>query len=103
MMAEKRRLICPLLAAGVLAAGPAVAVAQTTDADGPPPEPSTSKFMRVVEDAGDSIALEIASKRYVRLQEAGPDVWLVGVAHVAEASFFEFATNLWIRGGGSVR
>ncbi len=89
MMAEKRRLICPLLAAGVLAAGPAVGVAQTTDADGNPPESSTSKFMRVVEDAGDSIALEIASKRYVRLQEEGPTVWLVGVAHVAEASFFE--------------
>ncbi|MHC4108830.1 MAG: type II secretion system protein GspG, partial [Planctomycetota bacterium] len=91
-MAENRQLIRTLLAAGVLAGGPAVGVAQTTDADSALPEPSTSRFMRVVEDPGDSIALEIASKSYVRLQKdgaEGPTVWLVAVAHVAETSFFE--------------
>ena len=47
--------------------------------------------MRVVEDAGDSIALEIASKGYGRLQEEGPTVWLVGVAVGTWVNGWDFA------------
>lgn len=47
---------------------------------------AAAPFARVAED-GDAIALELATRHYVH--EDGTDVALVGVAHVAEGSFFE--------------
>ncbi len=46
--------------------------------------------MRAVEEAGKSMALEVAARRFVApAGSAGPDVILVGVVHIGERSFYE--------------
>jgi len=52
-------------------------------------------WLRVKEEAGRQIALQIASREFVRAESDGPQVSLVGVAHIGDASFYEaLATHL---------
>ena len=44
-------------------------------------------YMRVVEDAGRSVALQIASRTFAPPRDGMPTVTLVGVAHSGDGSF----------------
>jgi hypothetical protein len=58
-----------------------------SDAD----EPS---HVRVIEDKGKRIALEIASREFESPEGRGPKVCLVGVAHIADRSFYRAVEKL---------
>lgn len=66
----------------------------------PPDERPTAEdhkpahVLRVVEDRGKSITLEIASHDYVRADGRGPRVGLIGVAHIADATFYQAIAEL---------
>ncbi|MDP7005686.1 MAG: type II secretion system protein GspG [Phycisphaerales bacterium] len=55
-----------------------------------PPDDSQLWLRRASSE--DKISLEIVSRKFV--SEGKPDIWLVGVAHVADSSFYEEITNL---------
>ncbi len=61
----------------------------TTQAD---EQGKETDWLRVHEEKGKSIALQIATREYVRTEPAGPQVSLVGVAHIGDASFYEALT-----------
>lgn len=52
------------------------------------------QYLRIVENKGKSIALEIAAHDYVRADGSGPRVALVGVAHIADRSFYRSVEKL---------
>jgi hypothetical protein len=52
------------------------------------------RFLRVVEERGKSIALELAARRYARADGGGPEVCLVSVAHIADASLYSSLQSL---------
>lgn len=54
----------------------------------------SSTYLRVVEDKGKSIALEIASRDFVRPDGTGPKVGLVGVAHIGDSAFYHAVQKL---------
>ncbi len=56
--------------------------------DGSPRAPLSS-YLRVVEDANQRVALEVATRRFVPADGRGPEVALVAVAHLGEAAFYE--------------
>lgn len=58
------------------------------------PKESAPQFIRVAEDKGNSIALEIASHDYIRADGTGPKVGLIGVAHIADATFYQSIAKL---------
>ena len=53
-----------------------------------------SPYLRVVEDKGKSIALEIATRDFVRSNGTGPRVGLVGVAHIGDSAFYHAVQKL---------
>jgi hypothetical protein len=73
------------------AAGAASQPAKLNEADSKTDEPS---HVRVVEDKGKSIALEIASRKFEPPEGRGPSVCLVGVAHIADRSFYRAVEKL---------
>ncbi len=77
--------------AAALVAPAALAVAspmqeQATDED--------ARFLRVVEQAGESVSLELAARRYARPDGAGPEVCLVSVAHIGDESLYTSLQSL---------
>jgi hypothetical protein len=60
----------------------------------PDPAAATRAYLRVVEERGRSIALEVASRRFAPAAGEGPDIWLVGAAHIGEAAFFRSLQSL---------
>lgn len=106
-MVESRlaRLVgCVAAVASLAGAAPAQAP-RTTPADADADRPL---FLRTVEVEGRTIALQIASRSYTRPAPAaeapegegetpasgGPTVWLVGVAHIADRSFYRSIQSL---------
>jgi hypothetical protein len=51
-------------------------------------EVKTASYLRVVEEPGRSVALEVASRPFVPAGGAGPRVSLVGVAHIGDRQFY---------------
>lgn len=52
------------------------------------------RFLRVVEERGQSIALEVAARRYKRTDGTGPEVCLVSVAHIGDAGLYSSLQSL---------
>jgi len=50
--------------------------------------PAEAPFLRVVENKGKSIELQIATREYVHPDGTGPRIGLVGVAHIGDKSFY---------------
>ena len=73
MLKRLTAVLCLITSTSALAGSPA------TD-DGP--------SLRIAEEPNQSIALEIVSRDYVRADGEGPTVTIVGVAHVADRSYY---------------
>jgi hypothetical protein len=78
---------------------------EQTPAPAPPPVASApdaaveqnekpKPFLRIKEDKGKTIALEIATRDYERAGADGPKVALVGVAHIGDRSFYRAVQKL---------
>ncbi len=52
-------------------------------------EDQEGRFLRMTEEPGRRIALDVAVREYARSGDEGPDVALVAIAHVGEASLYE--------------
>lgn len=52
-------------------------------------KPAAISFLRTVDAAGKTRALQTASVEYQRAKGAGPGVWLIGVAHLGSAEYFQ--------------
>ena len=48
-----------------------------------------TQYLRVVEERGQSLGLEIVTRDYVPSNGSGPRVGLVGVAHIGDAAFYD--------------
>jgi hypothetical protein len=55
---------------------------------------TVESYTRVVENKGQSIALELASREFVPADGHGPKVSLVGVAHIADRAFYQAVQRL---------
>ncbi len=64
------------------ASAPAAASAKSTD-------DKTPHYLRVVEEKGKSISLQIATQNFTPTKGNGPTVGLVGVAHIGDESFYK--------------
>ncbi|MEE8155718.1 MAG: type II secretion system protein GspG [Phycisphaerales bacterium] len=53
------------------------------------PGESQAAYLRVVEELGESIALEIAAHRFVPVDGSGPKIGLVGVSHIGERELYD--------------
>jgi hypothetical protein len=88
-------VLASMLLAPWIAAIQPVALAHSPGvwADASPDEPKgeqkSERYLRIVEDAGKSIALEIASRTFVHEDGAKPRIALVSVAHIADRSFYD--------------
>ena len=82
----------PRLHAQHIETAPAKADQPTADAKAN--SESCPKYLRVVENKGKSIALEIASRNFVRADGTGPKVGLVAVAHIGDKSFYKNVQKL---------
>lgn len=60
-----------------------------TSIDSADPRP----YMRVERSEGGPVSLQIAARKFVTSQEAGPAVWLVGVSHIGEANYYQTLQN----------
>ena len=58
------------------------------------PAESETAYLRVVEEPGESIALQIAAQRFVPADDSGPTVGLVGVSHIGERELYEQIQSL---------
>ncbi len=58
------------------------------------PSQSQAAYLRVVEEPGESIALEIAAQRFVPSDGSGPKIGLVGVSHIGERELYEQIQSL---------
>ncbi|HIN09200.1 MAG TPA: hypothetical protein EYM64_01330, partial [Phycisphaerales bacterium] len=65
-------------------------VLQQPDALAPPPKPQQAWTRR--SEGENIVSLDLASRRYTA--DGKPDVWLIGVAHIAEQSFYDEVTAL---------
>ena len=63
---------------------------QQPDALAPPPKPQQAWTRR--SEGENIVSLDLASRRYTA--DGKPDVWLIGVAHIAEQSFYDEVTAL---------
>jgi hypothetical protein len=70
------------------------AAAQQAAAPAAAPKSSDAKFLRVVEENNKSIALQIASRDFVKPDGTGPRVGLIAVAHIADRSFYRAVEKL---------
>src|SRR5262245_34107725 len=68
--------------------------ADQTPADTKAKSEACPKYLRVVENKGKSIALEIASRNFVRADGNGPKVGLIAVAHIGDKSFYKAVQKL---------
>jgi hypothetical protein len=85
------RIIGLTAACAALLPAPALLARPVADS---PETPSSPAYLRVVEQRGKSIALEIATTEFIRADGTGPRVALVGVAHIADQSFFDGVAKL---------
>lgn len=46
-------------------------------------------YMRVERSEGGAVSLQIAARKFVTSEEAGPAVWLVGVSHIGETNYYQ--------------
>lgn len=58
------------------------------------PGGSEAVYLRVVEEPGESIALEIAAQHFVPADGSGPKIVLVGVSHIGESELYEQIQSL---------
>ncbi len=58
------------------------------------PGGSEAAYLRVVEEPGESIALEIAAQRFVPSDGLGPKIGLVGVSHIGERELYDQIQSL---------
>ena len=58
------------------------------------PAESEAAYLRVVEEPGESIALEIAAQRFVPADGSGPKIGLVGVSHIGERELYDQIQSL---------
>ena len=58
------------------------------------PAASEAAYLRVVEEPGESIALEIAAHRFVPADGSGPKIGLVGVSHIGERELYDQIQSL---------
>ena len=73
---------------------PPVAVPKSAATTKPAPVVPDLQFVRISEQKYKFIALDIASRDFVRADGSGPRVGLVAVAHIAEPSFYQAVQNL---------
>ncbi len=83
-----RKLAGVLAGCGALLLLPAIAAAAEAvkEVAATRPAPTASHALKVVDDGGRSVALDIAIWRFQR--DGAPDVELIGVAHIADRSFY---------------
>jgi hypothetical protein len=62
--------------------------ASPTSASAPDVAREAPAFLRVVEEPGKSLALEVSAWRFRRADGEGPEVSLVGVAHIGDAALY---------------
>jgi len=72
----------------------AAGLPQSARADDPPAIDEAASFLRVIEVPKRSVGLEIASRRFVDPDGAGPDVTLVGVVHIGDRSYYRAVQTL---------
>ena len=58
------------------------------------PGQSQAAYLRVIEEPGESIALEIAAQRFVPADGSGPQIGLVGVSHIGERELYDQIQSL---------
>ena len=58
------------------------------------PGGSEAAYLRVIEEPGESIALEIAAQRFVPSDGSGPKIGLVGVSHIGERELYDQIQSL---------
>ncbi|HXI52060.1 MAG TPA: hypothetical protein VNH84_11160, partial [Candidatus Saccharimonadales bacterium] len=83
--------VLPLLALLVLlgAAGCATRSGSSPAASTPPPSAAPpAPYMRVAHPDSNTVALQIAVRRFVPAGRRGPPIWLVGASHVGESNYF---------------
>ena len=92
------RIISPqavaLLASFVIAKSAGIALAADTAASDAGANGEALAWLKVTEEKGRSIGLQVAMRDFVRPDETGPKVALVGMAHIGEASFFADAQEM---------
>ena len=85
---KRRGGIVVALAVGLATTGVHPALAQPAPEAEPSPAPLAG-FVRVTQtDDGNSLRLEVASKRYTRKGERGPDLRMTGAVHIGDPSFY---------------
>ncbi|UCD76719.1 MAG: hypothetical protein JSV91_07285 [Phycisphaerales bacterium] len=77
-----------------LPAGRAPAADTNPAVDEPVADNAYLRWLKIAEEKGRSIGLQVAVRDFDRPDEAGPMVSLVGMAHIGEASFFAAAQEL---------
>ncbi|MCP3903742.1 MAG: hypothetical protein GY715_08920 [Planctomycetes bacterium] len=92
-MKDRPVALALLLLAGVTATQAAPATAQSGTPDGGVAKSEPTPFLRVVSDEGRSVALEIAARNF-RTQDGGPEIALVGVAHIGEGAYYRALQKL---------
>lgn len=53
-----------------------------------PPAPPPSPYMRVAHPDADTVALQIALRKFTPAKGRGPAVWLTGVSHIGESNYY---------------
>lgn len=101
----KRRMSWAVMAMA-LAAPARVSLARSAqEASQPASQPSSTapasrpakpapEHLRIIEDKGKSISLQIASRDYKKMEGAGPTIALVGVAHIGDLEFYRSVEKL---------
>lgn len=77
-------LTCCLFAALIL-----VLVASRAGASMQEDQDDAARYLRVVEQPGESLTLEVAVRRFAPAEGIAPEVTLVGVAHIGDAILYE--------------
>jgi hypothetical protein len=88
------RLRATVVTAAIIFAYGGAVISSCADEKPAAPAAAPQPFLRVVEDKGKSISLEIASHDFIRADGTGPKVGLIGVAHIADVSFYEAIAKL---------
>ena len=81
-------------AVALMCAASTVAAKSAHEQEAKAPAERPQQYLRVTEDKGNSISLEIASHDYVRADGTGPKVGLIGVAHIADETFYKAIAQL---------
>jgi len=73
---------------GLIAAIATIGAALAAGAGAIQDQSEDGRFLRVVETRGESIALEVAARRYAKADGTGPEVCLVSVAHIGDPALY---------------